>query len=85
MRIICEMNLTEFEFWCGAKSNAEKLTYEEKEQLQYILEDIYNEGMEDTLINDIMWFDFSWVCEVLGLRYDENKDIIIREEETEEE
>lgn len=78
MKVISEMNLTSFGFWSGGLLNAQMLTYDELEQLEYIFEDIYSEGMTDTMINDIMWFDFSWVCDALGLEYDEEKDIIIR-------
>lgn len=82
MRVICEMSLTSFEFWSGAKENAKMLTYEEIEQVGYILEDIYEE-IEDTLINDLFWFDFPWVCESIGLQYDVENDVIIREEDEE--
>ena len=80
MRVYCEISLTSFEFWSGAKCRAEQLTYSELEELEYILEDIYPEGIEDTTINDLFWFDFPIVCEWLGLQLDENEDII-REEE----
>lgn len=80
MKIFCEKSLTSFEFWSGAKCRAEQLTYEELEQLEYILEDIYPEGVDDTFINDLLWFDFAAVCEWLELKLDENEDII-REEE----
>ena len=78
MRVICDMSLTSFEFWGGGKLNADMLRYDELEQLEYILEDIYSDGINDTMINDIMWFDFGVVCEWLGLVYDEEKDMIIR-------
>ena len=78
------MSLTSFEFWGGAKDRAKMLTYEELEQVEYVLEDIYEE-IEDVLINDIFWFDFGWVCECIGIKYNEEEDIIIREEESEEE
>ena len=81
MRVYSEMSLNNFEFWAGAKANADMLTYEEIEQVGYVLEDIYNEGVEDTTINDLFWFDFSWVCECIGLVYDEENDEVIREEE----
>ena len=84
MRVISEMSLTNFEFWAGAKANAEMLTYEELEQVGYVLEDIYEE-IEDVTINDLFWFDFSWVCESIGIKYNEEEDIIIRDEESEEE
>lgn len=81
MRVFEEISLTQFKFWSGAVCRAEQLTYEELEQLEFILEDIYPEGMEDTLINDLFWFDFPTVCEWLGLELDENEDIIREEEE----
>ena len=84
MRVISEMSLTSFQFWAGAKTNAEMLTYEELEQVGYVLEDIYEE-IEDVTINDIFWFDFSWVCESIGIKYNEEEDIIIRDQESEEE
>lgn len=84
MRVISEMSLTSFQFWAGAKANAEMLTYEELEQVGYVLEDIYEE-IEDVTINDLFWFDFSWVCESIGIKYNEEEDIIIRDQESEEE
>lgn len=79
MKVFSEINLSSFEFWAGAKDNASKLTYDELEQLEYVLEDIYEGEIEDVTINDIMWFDFAWVCEAVGLAYDEDKDEVIRE------
>lgn len=78
MRVMCEMSLTSFQFWAGAKDNAMMLNYDELEQVGYILEDIYSEGIEDTTINDLFWFEFNIVCEWLGLEYDEENNIIIR-------
>ena len=51
MKVISEMSLTNFEFWGGAKDRAKMLTYEELEQVVYVLEDIYEE-IEDVAIND---------------------------------
>ena len=79
MRVISEMSLTSFKFWAGAESNAARLTYDEIEQVGYMLEDIYSDGIEDTQINDLFWFDFEIVCEWLGYTYDVDNDEIIRE------
>lgn len=84
MRVISEMSLTSFEFWGGAKERAKMLTYEEIEQIGEVIEDIY-EDIEDVTINDLFWFDFAWVCESIGIKYNEEEDIIIRDEESEEE
>ena len=78
------MSLTSFEFWGGAKEREKILTYEELEQVEYVLEEIYEE-IEDVTINDLFWFDFGWVCECIGIKYNKEEDRIIREEESEEE
>lgn len=78
MKVFSEINLSSFEFWGGAKLNADMLSIEELEQLDYMLEDCYSEGVSETMINDIMWFEFEWVCEMLGYEYDVENDVIIR-------
>lgn len=83
MRVISEMSLTSFEFWGGAKDRARMLTYEEIEQIGEVIEELYEE-IEDVTINDLFWFDFAWCCECVGIKYNEEEDIIIREEEREE-
>jgi hypothetical protein len=35
---------------------------------------LYPEGMDETAVNDLLWFDFDWIKNLLGI-----------EEETEEE
>ncbi len=78
MKVFSEINLSSFEFWGGAKLNADMLSVEELEQLDYMLEDCYSEGVSETMVNDIMWFEFEWVCEMLGYEYDVENDVIIR-------
>ena len=80
MKVYSEMSLTSFEFWGGAKDRAKMLTYEELEEIGNVLEDIYEE-VEDVTINDLFWFDFAWCCECIGIKYNEEEDIIIREED----
>ena len=77
MIITREENLTNFDFWSGAKDNANMLTYEQLEQTTEVLEEIYPEGMTETQINDLFWFDFAYICELIGLEYDEENDEII--------
>lgn len=76
MKVFSEISLVNFEFWSGAKDNAKQLTYEEMEQLDYILEDIFPDGCTDTQLNDLFWFDFNIICEWLALELDENENII---------
>ena len=76
MKVFSEISLVSFDFWSGAKDNAKQLTYEEMEELEYMLEDIFPDGCTDTQLNDLFWFDFNVICEWLGLELDENENII---------
>ena len=69
MKIIKEIDgLTDFEPWSGAVSTYETLTYEQLKQLDSILEECYPEGITDTQVNDLLWFDADWIAEMLGFR-----------------
>lgn len=67
MKVYSEINLRDFEFWSGAKSNAETLTDEQLDMVESILEDAFPDGMDETQINDIFWFDFDTIREWLGI------------------
>ena len=76
MKIYKEDSLTNFEFWSGARANADQLTIKELEQVEGVLEELNEDGMDETSINDLFWFEFETVCDWLGLELDENGDII---------
>lgn len=78
MKIYEEKSLSDFEFWSGAKNNAEMLTIAELDEVEAVLEELYPDGITDTEINDFFWFDFGYICELIGLEYDEDEDEIIR-------
>ena len=69
MKVTSELNLTGFEFWAGAKDH--EFTYSELKELEYHLGELYPDGMTDTELNDIFWFEDDFLCECLGLDYDE--------------
>ena len=71
MRYYVEENLYNFQFWGGAKENANLLTLQELEQIEFELNDIYPEGLEDVQINDIFWFDFDFIAQLLGYEDEE--------------
>ena len=84
MKAYNKISLTNFEFWGRAKDRAKILTYEELEEIGNVLQYIYEE-IEDVTIKYLFWFGFAWCCECIGIKYDEEEDRIIREEESEEE
>ena len=67
MKTYNEINLSSFDFWSGAKDNAAKLTSEQLDEVELNLEELYPDGMSETQLNDIFWFDFATVLDWLGL------------------
>lgn len=49
MKVYSEISLTRFEFWAGAKANAERLTYEEIERIGKVIEELYPEGIDKVI------------------------------------
>ena len=72
MTIHTETALRNFEFWSGAKDRAESLTWDELDTIESELESLYPEGMTDTEVNDLFWFDFDFVVQILG--YEDEED-----------
>lgn len=70
MKYYKDESLANFPFWSGAKTNADKLTYEELEKIGDELEwqDVFGGRVpSDTEVNDLFWFDFDFVCNLIGL------------------
>ena len=73
MKIYSEKSLRNFEFWSGAKENANELTGAQLDEVETILEDLYPEGMEETQINDLFRFDFDTIKEWLSITDEEEE------------
>ena len=69
MTITYELDLNSFEAWSGAKETLERIQREGKcEELENVLEELYPDGMTETELNDLLWFDSESVYEWLGIR-----------------
>ena len=66
MKVYSEKGFNDFEFLSGAKDRAEKLTTDEGNAIFACLEECYPEGLSETEINDIFWFEEDFIAEVLG-------------------
>lgn len=72
MRITYDIDLENFETWSGASATLEKIINEGKcEELETALEEMYPDGMDETQLNDILWFESDWCYEVCGIRTEE--------------
>ena len=78
MKIYRDENLSNFEFWSGAISNAEEFTLEELDRIGEELEAESPDGMDETQINDLMWFEPEYLASLIGLEWDSEKGEIIR-------
>ena len=74
MKIYSEKSLRNFEFWSGAKENANELTGAQLDEVENILEDMYPDGMSETEINDLFWFEFGTIKEWLGITDEEDEE-----------
>lgn len=84
MTITYELDLESFEAWSGAVDTLERVQREGKcAELENILEDLYPEGMTDTELNDLLWFEPETVYEWVGIRSEEQIEKEIREAEEE--
>lgn len=66
MRIKTEKSLQHFQFWSGAKDLAERLTWEELIEVENQLEELYPNGLTETELNDLFWFDAEFICDLIG-------------------
>ena len=84
MTITYELDLNSFQAWSGAKDTLDRIQREGKcEELENILEDLYPDGMTETQLNDLLWFDSEQVYEWLGIRSEEQIEKEIKEAEEE--
>lgn len=69
MKLYIETSIKNFEAWSGAEDTLDRIIAEDKcEELEDILEELYPDGMSDTELNDLLWFDYETVFEWLGIR-----------------
>ena len=68
MKIISEKNLRDFDAWYGAKKT-KKLILDAglEEEFEELINQCCPEGISDTNLNDILWFDRDWVLQILGI------------------
>lgn len=69
MKYTADNPLTLFPFWSGAAQH--EFTYDELELIEDQLEMLYPDGMTETQINDLFWFEEEFLCGCIGLDIDE--------------
>ena len=74
------MNLVDFDAWSGAVETKQAIIDAGKaEDFDSLIEELYPDGLTETQLNDILWFEEDWIFENLGISEEEEEE----EEETE--
>lgn len=72
MKIITENPLDRFQPWSGAVETLQRVKDEGKiEELESALEELYPDGMTETELNDLLWFEQEQVFEWIGIETEE--------------
>ena len=75
MQIYRELDLTSFEPWSGAVDTYERIYNEGKlDDLESLLEELYPDGIEETQLNDLLWFEEEWLFECLGIEEENDEE-----------
>lgn len=73
MKITYELDLENFHAWSGAVSTLERIRNAGLcKTLEDVLEDCFPDGMNETELNDLLWFDPEWCFHACGLRTEDD-------------
>tara|TARA_B100000424_G_scaffold270964_1_gene271886 strand:+ start:238 stop:453 length:216 start_codon:yes stop_codon:yes gene_type:complete len=69
MKVHNEMTLEKFDAWSGGKDTKEVILENRKgEQFDMLVEELYPDGLSETELNDILWFEREWIYSLLNIR-----------------
>ena len=69
MKVYQEISIRDFEAWSGAVATKDLIVEHGKEdEFDALIEELYPDGIDETQLNDILWFDDEWVLESLGIK-----------------
>ena len=74
MKII--MDFSDYQPWAGARDTYALIECNNKlEDLDELITECYPDGLTETELNDILWFDSDWVLSSLGIEDDDNDEL----------
>ena len=72
MKLYSETNLVNFHAWSGAVDTKNTIIDNDKmEDFEALIDELYPDGLSETQLNDLLWFDSEWVFESLGIEIEE--------------
>ena len=75
MKVYQEIGIRDFEAWSGAIATQDLIIKHNKEdEFDALIEELYPDGIEETRLNDILWFDSEWVLKFLEINEEEDEE-----------
>ena len=72
MKTYNETTLDRFDAWSGAIDTKKRIIQECKsEEFDSLIEELYPDGLSETQLNDILWFEQDWLYESLVIEIEE--------------
>jgi hypothetical protein len=66
--------LQNFNAWSGAVETKKAIIDADKaEEFEQLIEELYPDGLTDTTLNDLLWFDSEFIFESLGMAEEEDE------------
>jgi hypothetical protein len=76
------LTLADFDAWSEAKNTKETILKNNKgKEFDNLIEELYPDGLTDTQLNDILWFESDWIYKQIGISEDDEDE---ENEDTEE-
>ena len=67
------MDFISYQPWSGARETYALIDcYDKLNELDELITECYPDGLTETELNDILWFDSEWVLSSLGIEDDDN-------------
>ena len=61
-----------FTAWSGATDTQDRIINEGKaDEFDNLIEELYPDGLTETALNDLLWFEEDWLFEMLGIETEE--------------
>lgn len=68
------MDFSDYTPWAGARDTYALIDYHDKlDELDELITECYPDGLTETELNDILWFDSEWVLISLGIEVDNDE------------
>jgi hypothetical protein len=74
MKVYSEISLRQHDAWSGAVETKQAIIDAGKaEAFDQMIDELYPDGISETELNDILWFEEDWIFEVLGITEEEEE------------